>query len=106
MRENLPHCSILRHEDQLLDLATNPNVELMKVVPINEDSVYVCWREREESLRSHPSNNVLIAAYTTCYAILVLYDYLRRLDRRVLYFDTDSVIFTERPGEFSPSVGD
>ncbi|KAG8227520.1 hypothetical protein J437_LFUL002409 [Ladona fulva] len=106
MRENLLHCSILRHEDQLLDLATNSSVELMKVVPINEDSVYACRREREESLRSHPSTNVLIAAYTTCHARLILYNYFRRLDQRVLYFDTDSVIFAEWPGEFSPSVGD
>ncbi|KAG8234978.1 hypothetical protein J437_LFUL013858 [Ladona fulva] len=48
----------------------------------------------------------MIACYTTCHARLVLYEYLRKLDRRVLNFDTDSVIFTERPGEWSPVIGD
>ncbi|KAG8238191.1 hypothetical protein J437_LFUL014067 [Ladona fulva] len=106
MRENLPQCSILRGRDELLSLATSPHVELSRVVLVNDEAIFACWNEREESLKTLPTTNIMIACYTTCHARLVLYDYLRKLDRRVLYFDTDSVIFTECPGEWSPAIGD
>ncbi|KAG8235576.1 hypothetical protein J437_LFUL013126 [Ladona fulva] len=106
MRENLPRCSILRSHEELVSLATDPNVELSRVIPVSEDVIFACWNAHEDSMKALPSANILVACYTTCHARLVLYEYLRKLDRRVLYFDTDSVIFTERPGEWSPSVGD
>ena len=49
--------------------------------------------------------NVVIAAFTIAYARLKLYDVLDLLQKRVLYYDTDSVIFISRPGESEPSTG-
>ncbi len=37
---------------------------------------------------------------------LKLYSVLEKLQDRVLYFDTDSVIFTHKEGEYMPSMGD
>ena len=55
-----------------------------------------------------PSNkvNVPIAAFTTTYARLKLYDLLDLLQERVLYYDTDSVIYVHKPGEPDPPLGD
>ena len=52
-----------------------------------------------------PFTNVVIAAYTT--ARLVLYEYLDRLDRRVLYYDTDSCIYVSSgvPEEYESRTG-
>lgn len=50
--------------------------------------------------------NVVIVAFATAYARLKLYTVLERLQGRVLYFDTDSVIFTSQPGEWMPPLGD
>ena len=50
--------------------------------------------------------NVVIAAFTTAHARLKLYSVLERLQGRVFYFDTDSVIFTSQPGEWIPPLGD
>ena len=49
--------------------------------------------------------NVFIAAITTCHARLKLYSLLEMLDRRVLYYHTDSVIFVSRPGDTDPETG-
>lgn len=49
--------------------------------------------------------NVFIATFTTCWARHKLYEVLQMLDKRVLYFDTDSVIFVSRPGDQEPKVG-
>lgn len=43
-----------------------------------------------------------------CHAIdtrLKLYSYLEKLEERVLYYNTGSVIYVSKPGEFEPSTG-
>ena len=49
---------------------------------------------------------MFIASFTTCFARLKLYELLDTLQRSVLYYDTDSVIYTTGPGEQSLPVGD
>lgn len=48
----------------------------------------------------------MIAAFTTAHARLKLYSVLEHLETRVLYFDTDSVIFTSQLNEWMPPLGD
>ena len=50
--------------------------------------------------------NVAIAAFVTCHARLKLYSELEKLNERVLYFDTDSVIFVSKKDEYEPKLGD
>ena len=50
--------------------------------------------------------NVIIALYTTEQARLKLYCYLKLLEKRVLYCDTDSVVFFTKPGDWEPELGD
>ena len=54
--------------------------------------------------------NVPLAVFTTAYARLKLLKYLIKLDRRVLYYDTDSIVFitdTEfEKSEDHPRLGD
>ena len=54
------------------------------------------------------STNVCIAAFVTTYARLKLYSELEKLQDRVLYFDTDSIIFVEHTNnttEYKPKLG-
>ena len=50
--------------------------------------------------------NIFLATFTTCWARLKLYDVLDSLGERVLYYDTDSVIYVSRPGQYDPPLGD
>ena len=63
---------------------------------------------REEALCENisPNLNIFVACFTTCWARLRLYEALELLNERVLYFDTDSVIFVQSPGEVEPLLGD
>jgi hypothetical protein len=63
---------------------------------------------KEEFVEESGRTNVVIAAYTTCtaQARLKLYSYLEQLGPRALYADTDSVVYTSRPGEWKPELGD
>ena len=49
-----------------------------------------------------------MACFTTCWARLKLYREgpSRLIPEQMLYFDTDSIIFSHRPGEPIPPLGD
>ena len=59
----------------------------------------------EDAYQSSFKINVFIAAFTTAQARLKLYDALDSLQERVLYFDTDSVIFKARQGQETLPLG-
>ena len=50
-------------------------------------------------------SSIFIAAMTTCHARLKLYTEIARLGDRVLYFDTDSIVFISQPSEYEPKLG-
>ena len=52
------------------------------------------------------STNIFVAVFTTALARLTLYDVLDRLGHRVLYFDTDSVIYSQTPCDEQLEHGD
>ena len=55
-----------------------------------------------------PNLNIFVACFTTCHARLHLYRALDHLGQRVLYSDTDSVIFVQGPDDppVQPPLGD
>jgi hypothetical protein len=70
---------------------------------IGEEKVAISYTIEEEFLQPSRITNVVIAAMTTSHARLRLYDALENIGAdRLLYFDTDSVIYTVRPGEWEP----
>lgn len=83
----------------------NPAIEVNHVLPINEDVVVVGWEYKEEAADSLPIVNVAIAAYTTTQARIKLYGYLDQLGDKVLYYDTDSVIYVS-DGTNDPPTGE
>ena len=76
------------------------------VSSINEDRVEVHYKPMDEHILPGPNINIFVAAFTTCWARLRLYEALEILDDRVLYYDTDSVIFTQLPGQPTLALGD
>ena len=66
----------------------------------------VDWRYARGYLGENATTNVFLAAFTTAHARLRLYEVLEKLDRKVLYFDTDSVVYVVKEGEEEPPVGD
>lgn len=64
------------------------------------------YTQGDEFVSTSDKTNVVIAAFTTAQARLKLYSVFERLKMRTLYFDTDSVIFTSRSGEWVPPLGD
>ena len=66
----------------------------------------VSYKLNQEFDDGNDSINVAIASFVTCHARLHLYSELNRLQDRVLYFDTDSIIYITRENDTNePETG-
>lgn len=59
-----------------------------------------------ESVRNSFDTNPYIAAFTSSYARIKLYEAISKVGENVLYYDTDSVIYVVRDGDDPLQIGD
>ena len=85
-------------------LDTN-TLDVQHVSVINEDMVEVHYKHQDEDIPVSPNLNIFVACFTTCHARLKLYKALEQLGERVLYYDTDSVIYWTDEGQPNPDLG-
>ena len=106
-RENAQQTQFIHDPCELFKMVTNPSLIVNNLTIVNDDVLMANWERVEEDIALLKSVNVAIAAYTTASARLELYKYLEQLDRRVLYYDTDSIFFiSEYDGQLEPPTGD
>ena len=67
-------------------------------------TIAFAWRQSSCAAKGSKVN-IFIAAFTTCYARLKLYEALHTVQDQVLYYDTDSVIYRWSPGLPSIPIG-
>ncbi|KAG1651988.1 putative DNA polymerase [Nymphon striatum] len=84
---------------------TDPTKIVTDFKIITDVMVMLVYTNSSESVSTPIFSNVAIASLTTSYARLHLYSVIEKLGDRVLYYDTDSVIYIEREGEWSPETG-
>ena len=104
-RSNLTKTKMIDEPKELFDLLYFSPFEVCDARFVNDDMIEVQYRNTEEFAEQNNKVNVVIAAFTTAYARLKLYDLLDLLQERVLYYDTDSVIYVHEPGKPEPSLG-
>ena len=80
-------------------------MDVRHVSIMNDQMVEVLYQYQKEDIPVSPNLNIFVACFTTCWARLKLYEALELLGERVLYYDTDSVIYLEEPGQPSPDLG-
>jgi hypothetical protein len=105
-RNNLDQLEYITHPEQLRAYLLDETKEIVSLCFPSEEIAQVQWRNGEDFIEPTITGNPFIAAYTTAQARLKLYSYLEALDRRVLYFDTDSVIYVTEPGQSELPTGE
>ena len=78
-------------------------VQHIEIIP-DSDLIMVNFTEKDEYVQACPFGNIVLANYTVTQARLRLYATLEKLDRRVLYFDTDSIIYIHKEDQFNPET--
>ena len=111
-RTNLGQTTLIKTPDQFFDFAFAGQYDVRHVsfLPTRQkedgDVALIQWSYNDRTvIPPGRSNNIFIAAFTTAYARLKLYDYLERLQRNVLYTDTDSLIYVVKDGETPLELG-
>ena len=88
--------------------------EVTRVDQVAQDVLEVKYRTRKDFRSVTAANrftNIPVAAFTTSWGRIKLYEGLRTLGRQVLYYDTDSIIYSYTPGtsdvnlDFSDQLG-
>ena len=87
------------------DYLTSDEIKVLNARFVSDEMVELHYEYNENFVEPDAKTNVVIAAFTTAYARLKLYGVLDQLQERVLYYDTDSVIFVSKPGEPEPPLG-
>ena len=91
---------------EYVEMMTDDTVEVTDLMYANLEHVVIRWRIKEEFLDSPPNKNVVLAAYATAQVRLKLYTLLEGLQERVLYFDTDSVVYVQDEMRWNPELDD
>ena len=104
-RSNLVKTEMVKEPNRFIDLLYSEEFEVCDARIANEEMIEIQYRNTKEFTEQNDKVNVVIAAFTTAYARLKLYDLLDLLQDRVLYYDTDSVIYVHKPGEPDPPLG-
>lgn len=80
----------------MLSSTTPPTISEPSEYP--EDVMEIVMTQAKEEAEKSLKTNVFIAIFTTAHVRLNLFEALETLQERVLYYDTDSVIYKWRPG--------
>ena len=105
-RLNRPKVLVTQDPEEYFAHLTCDTKEVTNIQLINEEVIELHYKQGDNFIEPDIRTNVVIAAFTTASARLKLYDILDKLGNRVLYYDTDSVIFTYKEGDWIPPLGD
>jgi len=94
----------IKNHEQLYKLLTNDKIDKLDLNMINENCIEATYMEKTDHIEDQTNSNIAIAIFTTCHARVRLHRGLRKLDRQVLYYDTDSIVYAD--GKESLELGD
>ena len=97
LRPNLPRTLFAKTTEPFFEIVNNARFNCKNFHVINEDTVALVYETNSPYIEEDASTNIALAAFTTAHARIKLYSYIKQLGTRVLYFDTDSVIFLSDP---------
>ena len=79
--------------------------EIRYVSCLDENWVEVHYGAKDECEELNVDTNVFIAAFTTCWARLRLYEALELLGKQIFYYDTESVLYVHRSDRPDVNLG-
>ena len=105
-RPNRPKTKVVADPKYYFELLTSGGVEVTNVNLVNDEVVEMFYTMKDSFVEATGNTNVVLAAFTTAQARFKLYRVMHALGRRVCYYDTDSIIYTVKEGEWEQSLGD
>ena len=104
-RTNMKKTVFIKDIKTLMNTLTDPSKLLVDFHIMNDDVIQVEYKHGQDFEMQSFNTNVVIAAFCTSWARLKLWSVMKRLGDRVLYHDTDSIIYSVKEGEYNPPLG-
>ena len=106
-RTNLKKTKFITDLETFYNILTDPSTIVTDFHIMNEDIIEVEYKSHEDFEPLSVNTNVTIAAFCTSWARLKLWSEMNKLGDRVLYHDTDSIIYSvKNEGEYIPKLGE
>ena len=105
-RANKPTTVTVQDPAQLFSLISDDSLNITTMRLCTNDLMEVVYTSKDDNVVKGTKTNIFVAAFTTSYARLKLYESLDVLQQQVLYYDTDSVVYRWQQGHPSIATGD
>ena len=107
-QNNKTQTRIVRSEAELFKILNDKKINEVSINVINKECLELSYNLHPEKVSDPYNTNICVALFTTAHAQMRLYDMMDRLGNRVLYHDTDSVIYSvdEKEGQTTIPTGD
>ena len=97
--EHRPQIIAIQNEDAWQRIVKDETVVVKDTRIFNDDVLEVSVMKKEDACEGAGKTNIFIPSFTTALARPKLYEELQKLEKQVLYYDTDSVIYGWREGQ-------
>ena len=104
-KSNMTKSTLLPEPKEFFDLLTSDREKVDEILFLNDDIVEIQHTTEADFLEPLLCSNIVIAAFTTASARLKLYKALEVVGERILYMDTDSLVYISKPDKPEPEVG-
>ena len=95
LRSNMSQTKYVTKVSEFYEILLDNKLDNIKFQFINDDMVQMTCNFKDQFVDNSKNTNVYIACFTTSHARLMLYNKLDYLKEKVLYFDTDSIIYAD-----------
>ena len=103
---NKPTTVTVKEPAHLFSLISDASLDISTLRLCTSDVLEAVYTSKDDNAVKGTKTNIFVAAFTTSYARLKLYDSLELLQNQVLYYDTDSVVYRWQQGQPSIATGD
>ena len=94
-RSNMAQTKYVTEAFEFYELLLDDKLDNLNIQFINNNMVQMTYNLKDQFVDNSKSMNIFVTAFTTSHARLMLYDKLEFLGNKVLYFDTDSIIYVD-----------
>jgi hypothetical protein len=107
MKQNKTSTKIINNPTEWFKMVMDSQSKIKKV-NIEKNNLIVEYVIDENLFKQNNKTNVALAAFVTAQGRLKLYEEIDKLEQRVLYFDTDSIIYYRNldKNEYEPQLGE
>ena len=94
-RSNLSQTKYITEVSEFYEMLLDDELNNINFQFINDDIAQMTYSFKDQFVDNSKNTNIYIACFTTSHARLMLYNKLDYLNDKVLYFDTDSIIYVD-----------